>query len=181
MKKTISMMLSLLLVLTFALPVLAAGNPVSSKKADMSGYTNLKDPDHVYVTATPEQVKDAMDQNKTFAFFVGRDTCKACQQAVPLLNDVAKKQGQKVVYLDATKQPVEEVLYPVLTDYLTTSSTGKKMLAQPTVFFVKDGKVVYHFTGCTGTDLGDRLVLSQDDKDTMSSIYRTGFHKMLTA
>ncbi len=144
----------------------------SKQKSDMSGYEKFTDTEHVFYDMTVKEMIQEMDDNETFIVYFGFSECPYCNQAMPILNEVAKEYDQEVGYINTRKDSSWEsntdiddydLVIERLGDYLEYDDEGKKHLYTPHVFFIKDGKVVKQYEG-----VGDTT-------DALKSIYEEGF------
>ena len=163
----------------------------TGKRADMSAYETLPDKDHVFVTASVDDVQQAMDRGETFALFLGYSHCPWCREAVPILNEVAKEYKTDVLYVNVrpnpeqtknTQMPDYDKLCSFLGSYFEKDEeTGQPTLYVPFVFFIRDGQVVkYHQGTVEGHDAWKEKMTGQQ-QDALRNIYRDGFNQIFMA
>ena len=168
-----------------------AGN-VSSLTAyeisDMSGYgvDEIKD-SNVFRSMTVKDMAKEMDNKNTFAIYFGFNNCPWCKRILPVLNDMAKKEGMEIGYMDTRKDPSwssnldiddYDKFVEIAGSYLDTDSDGKKHLYVPHTFFIKNGEVVYSHEGVADNLEDPKGELSEDMKESIRNAVREGFDKM---
>ena len=88
--------------------------------------------------------------------YFGFAKCPSCNEALPVLNDVAKEYHAEVGYINTRKDASwqsnmdmkdYDVVLELFGQYLQYDDDGKKHLYTPHVFFIKDGDVVYEVEG----------------------------------
>ncbi|MBQ9067340.1 MAG: thioredoxin family protein [Clostridia bacterium] len=144
-KKPVSILLTLCLLLSLllSLPLSASA---AAPKADMSGYPGLTDRNHVFVTASAEDVQRMIQNRETFCVYTGRTGCPVCQEAVPVLNEAAKIYKQNVYYVN-TDVTGTTLLLSMFEPYCVAGSNGYKRFFIPHVFFIRKGNVVENHLG----------------------------------
>ena len=173
MRKILAVLMALLTVASLAIGVSAA------KRADMSGYKLLKDPDHVFISVSPAEVQKMQKSKKTFVLYCGRSTCPHCYQAVPVLNDVAKKNRSKVYYVDVTQPGYLASLMKMFPEYVKLDEQGKDHFYVPQVFFLKQGRVVYNVLGAAkGYNPSRDGNLGGKQKAALAANYQKGFQQI---
>lgn len=171
----------------FLLAGCAGTSKTEESRADMSGYETLTDSNHVFYETDVKSIAEMMDEKKTFVVYFGFDTCPWCLEAVPILDEVAKENDEKVWYVNTRKDPEwksnldiddYDLLTEKLGDYLPYDDDGVRHLYTPHVFFIKDGSVVYDHEGTIdGHDAHDET-LSAEEKEQVKEYYEEGFSKM---
>lgn len=175
MKKLFSIFLAMILCLIPALGASAARTATASrgystgKKADMSGYKGFTDKDHVFETATAEDITKALDEKKTFTLYFGFDTCPWCIEAVPVLNEAAKEYQTKVLY-NNTRSAVPD--YEKVVNRL-----GISKLYVPYVLFIRKGEVVKTNLGTVDGHDATTAKMTAAQRQELLNIYRDGFAK----
>lgn len=162
-------------LLTIFFSVILLTGCTSTHKSDMSGYDDFTDKDHVFYDMRVKEMIQKMDDKETFTVYFGFSECPYCNEAMPVLNEVAKERNQEVGYINTRKDPSWESnmdiddydqVVEVLGEYLTYDDEGKKHLYTPHVFFIKDGTVVQQQEGVG------------DGTDSLKQIYEEGFDKL---
>ena len=89
---------------------------------------------------------------KTGIVYMGYETCPWCRNALPILIDSIISNDVKNFYYfnihDVSAKDIKDKLYEILDSYLKVTNDGKKVLAVPDVYAIKDGKIVGHHRGC---------------------------------
>lgn len=174
------MLKKILIVLLLILTGCSSTTP-SLTKADMSGYEDFTDTEHVFYDMTVKEMIDKIDNKDTFVVYFGFSECPYCNVAVPLLNDVAKDYDSIVYYIDTRSNEEWEsnmdiddydLVVEYLGEYLDYDDDGKKHLYTPHVFFFKDGEVVKEHEG---TIDGKTDEMSTQDVEELKEIYTEGF------
>ncbi len=195
MKKVIALFMALLMITATAVSASACLLPkktdqIPGTKADMSGYRGFDDADHVFVDTTIQDVRKAMDEGKTFTVYFGFSHCPWCIEAVPVLNEEAKKYDQKVYYICSrpkgtetsnTQMPDYDLVVDTFGPYLSTdkdTGVGPRLYV-PNVFFIKDGKVVAHHEDTVDGHDARFAKMTDSQKKELAGIYDDGFRKEL--
>lgn len=129
----------------------ADGSPAADK-ADMSAYATYDEAeDYVFVKSDIQDMKRRADNKETFVIYFGFARCPWCRDLMPVLNEAAKKTGNKTVYYADTRANKEwksnidmddyDLLVDMAFDYLPYDENNIKHLDAPTVYFVKAGKI----------------------------------------
>ncbi len=129
----------------------ADGSPAADK-ADMSAYATYDEAeDYVFVKSDIKDMKRRTDDKETFVIYFGFARCPWCRDLMPVLNEAAKKTGNKTVYYADTRANKEwksnidmddyDLLVDMAFDYLPYDENNIKHLDAPTVYFVKAGKI----------------------------------------
>ena len=157
---------------------------------DMDGYYFLEDKDPAFIQVTTEESFRIFDEKGTYVILYSYDTCFWCNRGVPVLNDAAKEEGVKVVYVDVyeeafKKQSVEkrQEIYNSMIAHLEPAlkleyneKTGKMEPAMytPLVVAVKNGEIVDHHTALVESfkPEDDSSVLNDEQKAELKEIYR---------
>ena len=69
---------------------------IVSEKADMSGYERLTDEDHVFEKIKMSDVVRMFEEGGSGLVYFGYTHCGWCNAAVPVINEVAKKNKQTI-------------------------------------------------------------------------------------
>ena len=148
---TIALSLSALNSCSTAKAVADSGN-TAGDKADMSSYTTYDESeDYVFVKSDIKDMKRRADNKETFVIYFGFSRCPWCRDLMPVLNQAARKTGNKTVYYADTRANKDwksnidmddyELLVDMAFDYLPYDENNIKHLDAPTVYFVKNGKI----------------------------------------
>lgn len=168
-----------------------AGN-VSSLTAyeisDMSGYgvDEIKD-SNVFRSMTVKDMAKEMDNKNTFAIYFGFNNCPWCKRILPVLNDMAKKEGIEIGYMDTRKDPSwssnldiddYDKFVEIAGSYLDTDSDGKKHLYVPHTFFIKNGEIVAEHSGAVPGYDSPSDEMTDEQKKELEKAYSECFEKM---
>ena len=112
----------------------------------------------MFCDTTVKEVKELMDEKKTFVLFCSFENCPWCNLLISHLNDAAREAGVHVGYIDTRANPewqsnMDIDDYDVFTElfgkWLSEDEDGKPHLYVPDTYFIKDGKVVARHDGVT--------------------------------
>ena len=92
---------------------------------------------------------DKLLDGGTGILYFGYDSCPWCRNIVPVLIDVVKDNDIKTInYVDIHKNDISKTkVLEKLSEYLRENDEGKKIIAVPDVYVIKDGKVLGHHIG----------------------------------
>lgn len=152
--------------------------------ADMSEYTTLQDKDHVFKEIT-FAFSDELLQEEKFSgiIYYGYPNCPWCNEAVPLMNEIAKKYDQSIFYVNKKSQDSldhpeeEEQAVALLSKEITLEKDeeGNPHLYVPEVVVIKNGKITSHHMGTVdGHDAHER-VMNEEEINQLRVIYETMF------
>ncbi len=154
-----------------------------SEGTDMSAYYWLEDDDPSFIQVTLEESLRLFDEKGDGILFYSYTTCRFCNNAVPVLNEIAREYNTPVYYIDVYGQdysdwPKEE--RTALMDHFmeciekTTvynPSSGEREFNVPAVMTVIDGEIkAFHISltdDYTGTDR-----LTEKQTEELKEIYR---------
>ena len=103
------------------------------EKAEKAAYNDLVG---TYPTITIDQVEEARDKKEDRLIYMGATYCPYCRKFIPLLDEVAKKEGWTLYYMDAEAQGEE----------FDRFAEGIQVEYIPAVLVVKEGKVLAYDT-----------------------------------
>ena len=162
------------------------GLPVTGEKSDMSQYINFADQDtHIYYDLTIRGMADAMDDKRTFVVYFGYDTCEWCLDAVPVINDAAKETGYTVGYINTRANPAwqkntdmddYDLLIEKAGEFLDYDADGVRHLYAPTLFFIKEGKVVAIHEGTLEGHNARIRAMTAEEREELKGILLEKFH-----
>ena len=128
----------------------------------------------MFCDTTVKEVKQLMDDKKTFVLFCSFETCPWCNLFISYLNDAARDAGVHVGYIDTRANPDwqsnmdiddYDVFVEIFGEWLSEDEDGKPHLYVPDTYFIKDGKVVARHDGVTpGVDDPSDGVTSEQEK-----------------
>lgn len=115
---------------------------------DMTAYQGFTDRDHVFRRTTMKESFRLLDEEASGILYFGYSTCPYCLQVVPVLNELAKKYGQTVYYIDVYNE-VDRISDAELdrymsayADFLETDEDGEPVFYVPQVFVIVNGQVI---------------------------------------
>lgn len=103
------------------------------EKAEKAAYNELV---KTYPAITIDQVEEARDKKEDRLIYMGATYCPYCRKFIPLLDEVAKKEGWTLYYMDAEAQGEE----------FDRFAEGIQVEYIPVVLVVKEGKVIAYDT-----------------------------------
>ncbi|MBR5207412.1 MAG: conjugal transfer protein TraF, partial [Erysipelotrichaceae bacterium] len=108
---------------------------------DMTEYQGFTDENHIFRRTTMKESFRLVDEGATGILYFGYNTCPYCLKVVPILNDLAKKYGQMVYYIDVFNEQdtisdadIERYL-DVYVDFLEKED-GEPVFYVPQVFVI---------------------------------------------
>lgn len=156
------------------------------EKADMSGYENFDTKNSMFEESDMAHLLTAIKEKKSGIFYLGYPKCPWCIEAIPVLNDIAKKHNQSIAYV-RTRDDDSELIYTpdqkkelisYASTYMNLDDEGEYQIYVPFVLVIKDGKVVAGHVGTVdGHDAHERKMNEQEKKD-LQSIYEDMFQKL---
>ena len=121
-------------------------------------------------------------KNGTGILYFGYNTCPWCRNAVPVLIDtVIENDVDTIYYVDIHKldiSSIREELYQILDSYLEENDEGKKVLAVPDVYFIKNGEIIGEHRGTIDSYRNPYNSMSDDQKEELSNIYQNFIEEM---
>ena len=176
MKRRISICMAVLLTAGCASPA-EQQTHLNSQKADMSEYYYFDDEDHAFEEVTLAESLRLFDEKLDGIILYSYTTCPFCNNAIPILNEIAKEYEQTVYYVDVYGQDLSgytkeertelmdhfmEIMDPTL---VYNSSKGEWEFQVPIVMTVIDGNIVSFHIGITEDYKGpERITDIQADK-----------------
>ena len=184
-KKKISLISLCLLIACLALSACTSnssgafeGLPDGYGRADMSGYSTMSDPEHIYISAAdPDKfVSDLTDPSVSGVFYIGYPSCPFCNQAVPIMNEVAKAEGKWVRYLDASSVDFSSDIYDRLMEIFEgTSVLDDGEFYVPQMIAIKNGKVVGNHLSLTDDYTTSQGTITASQRKEVASSYQNLF------
>ena len=162
--------------------------PLSGEKSDMKDYIALFDEDHVFYDLDVETMVNAMKEKKTFVAYFGYPACEWCIEAVPILNQAAKENEMQVGYINTRSNPEwqkntdidnYDLLISTVGEYLEYDSDGVRHLYTPSVFFIREGKVIGFHEGTVENHNARNRAMSEEEQEVLRNIYRDMFRDLL--
>lgn len=156
------------------------------EEADMHAYGQDASEDHQFVQSDMQSILDMIQQKKSGIVYFGFPMCPWCQEALPIINEVAKDMKQHIYYVQ-TRDDQKKQLYTdkqktqmmkLANAYLDTDEDGHKQFFVPFVVVFKAGHVVAGHVGTVpGYDTSKRK-MNADEKQQLKSIYKAMFTKV---
>lgn len=113
---------------------------------------------------TTQDIKDRVAAKETFVLVIGQDTCKACQQFKPTLEEVGKNKKVEISYVEIIRASWGAEKINELSLFLE-KELGVVLEYTPTTYFIENGEV-------TGS-----LVSALSYKDLVEEMVERGFVK----
>lgn len=121
-------------------------------------------------------------EDGTGVLYFGYNTCPWCRNVVPVLIDTVKKNDiDTIYYADPHKLDMDSIrskLYDILDSYLRENEEGKKVLAVPDVYFIKDGEIIGHHIGTLDSYKNPYKGMSKKQKQELSENYQKFIKEM---
>lgn len=121
-------------------------------------------------------------EDGTGILYFGYNTCPWCRNVVPVLIDTVKKNDiDTIYYADSHKLDMDSIrseLYDILDSYLRENEEGKKVLAVPDVYFIKDGEIIGHHIGTVDSYYNPYKKMSNKQEKELSEIYQKFIKEM---
>ena len=110
--------------------------------------------------------------------YFGYNTCPWCRNIIEPLIEVASEENINTIYYVNSKNDLSKIkkdLYKILDDYLKTDpETLEKRLAVPDVYFIKDGKIMFHHIGTVESYKNPYNRMNNKQIKELKEIYRSG-------
>lgn len=154
---------------------------IASAPADMSGYHLLKDTQHMYEATTIKEFLRVFKEKGTAVVYFGYVGCPFCEQAVPVLNEVAKEKEMKVYYISVDHKFSDEEYDEFIEntkDFLRKDKDGNPEFYVPQVFTIKDGVIVGSHLSLVDSYNTKDGNLTQSQHDELKQIYVDMFEKL---
>lgn len=114
-------------------------------------------------------------KNETGVFYFGYNTCPWCRNVVPVLIDTVKENDIDTIYYvdihDINLSDIKDELFSFLGDNLRSDEDGKKVLAVPDVYFIKNGNIIGHHLGTVDSYHNPYKEMNDKQKEELASIY----------
>ncbi|MDD6223810.1 MAG: hypothetical protein PUB18_02290 [bacterium] len=121
-------------------------------------------------------------KKETGIFYFGYNTCPWCRNIVPILIHTAKTNHIDTIYYIDTYNlnltSIKQELFDFLGDNLREDETGKKRLAVPDVYFIKEGKIIGHHIGSVESYHNPYQEMNDSQKQELISIYEQWIKEM---
>lgn len=155
------------------------------ESADMSAYENFTDKNNQFVKSSMSDVLSLLEKKESAIVYFGYPDCPWCVEALPVLNEVAKKENKQVLYVqikdaEGNYSYSDEEKQKMMTysdAFLEQDEEGNKKFYVPFVATIKDGSVVAGHVGTVdGYDIQERK-MKDDEKQQLVDIYTEMFKK----
>ena len=160
---------------------------IDCEVADMSEYETMKESDHVFKEVTFKQANEMLQDEKfTGIIYYGYPACPWCEEAVPIMNEVAKKLDLTIYYVNKKSKanidnPEGEKEATKLLDEaygLDKDDEGNARLYVPEVVVVQAGEVISHHMGTIESHDATERKMSEDEIRILNKIYENMFIKI---
>lgn len=148
-------------------------------KESILDYDELHDENHMFVITSMDEAIQIFENKKDAVIYFGYPGCPWCAEAVPIMNNCAKKYNQKINYVKTKDKngkylytdQQKEKLFSYIKDYLDCDEKGEKHLFVPYVIVIKNGKVVNFHLGTVTTHDSENRKMTEKEKHELNSIY----------
>lgn len=111
--------------------------------------------------------------------YFGYTTCPWCRNIVsPLVEVINDNNLDKLYYVDVHSVNAKGI-YDILDEYLEFDNDGNKRLYVPDVYFIKDGKIVYHHLGSVDSYKDAFKGMNNKQLKELKNIYQEGIDLIL--
>ncbi|MDO5794721.1 MAG: hypothetical protein Q4Q00_11130 [Turicibacter sp.] len=128
-----------------------------------------------------EQAK-ALIEAGTGVLALSFPSCQWCQEALPILNQVAFNLGvDNVYYLNVRsltrgeKEAEYEQIADLLQEHMATNETGELVIYVPDVFFIKEGEVLAHHLGTIKDHNAKERQMTEQEREELVTTYTNLF------
>lgn len=149
---------------------------------ELNSYIEVIIPDDAYIHyASIDEVLEVL--NGTGIIYFGRPSCPWCRNVIPVLADVATKNGMMIYYYNPGETKSDDIdkymtMKNKLSNYLDKDANGNPTMYLPDVYFVKDGNIVGHKLGSASGQKDAYVPLTEEQRNELVSIYE-GYIKEL--
>lgn len=155
--------------------------------ADMSGYEQLADSKHVFVSTSYGDVLKFIENKESAVIYMGHTDCPWCLEAAPILNEVAKEFNQTVYYVNtrAEQNQSEEgkasrgELVVFMQAVLNENDQGEKALFVPDVLFLKEGEIMANHISTVDSHNAHERLMNEEEVLELKQIYSNFFTQFL--
>lgn len=134
--------------------------------------------DNKIIYVKEKNLKHILTSGDAVVYF-GYSTCPWCRNIVSsLLNIVNDSNIDKLYYVDVKSVDVKKAL-DILDKYLEQDEDGDKHLYVPDVYFIKDGKIVFHHLGVVDSYKNAFSKMNDEQKKELRNIYQKGIDLIL--
>lgn len=149
----------------------------TEEKADMSSYTLLQGDDHNFKKTTMEEAMGMLENGESFVLYVGYPGCKYCQQAVPVMGELAKETNTVIYYvnIETASQEAVDVFEEYALSFMQKDQSGVPTLYVPFVVAIKNKEVKAAHTGIAPS--AKTVNMTAKEKEELKKIYKGIFDK----
>lgn len=131
------------------------------------------------VTYVKEKDLESVLTSGDRVIYFGYTTCPWCRNIVsPLVEVINDNNLDKLYYVDVHSVNAKSV-YDILDEYLEFDNDGNKRLYVPDVYFIKDGRIVYHHLGSLDSYKDAFKGMNNKQLNELKSIYQEGIDLIL--
>lgn len=120
-----------------------------------------------------EELQKLFNKEEAVIYF-GYPTCPWCRNIVPTLLEVLEENNIDTLYYVDVKEINTKSILNILEEYLETDEDGNKKLYVPDIYFIKNGKIVYHHLGTVESYKNAFLGMNKKQITELKSIYQKG-------
>ena len=137
--------------------------------ADMSGYEQLEETEQFY-QLTIEEFISLIDSKKTVIVYFGYETCPWCNDLLPVLNEVSLEKELPIYYIDfmseENKDNIDglEKIKSLCGSLLEEDEEGQLKLYFPTIFYVREGQIIYLHEGTVSGHDASKSALTEKQR-----------------
>ncbi len=156
----------------------------SGERADMSAYDTLEDDEHVFYKKSMEEVVAMFEEKQSGIIYFGYPGCPWCEEALPVMNEVAKTKGLTICYAETydgkeyqLKGETKDKIYSYLDAFLSEDD-GEKVMYVPFVVVVKDGVAVAANAGTVESHDAHERKMNDSEIVELTNIYQDMFDQL---
>lgn len=159
--------------------------PITSSEEELKEYTNL--PSESMIQVLDFESAKTLIESGTGVLAFSFPSCPWCQEALPVLNEVATEFRETPVFYLNVRQLSRgeadteyEQLAQLLKPYLTPDEDGELVIYVPDVFFIQEGKVIGHHLGTTDDHDAHERQMTAEEVEELKETYFTLFESWAT-
>lgn len=153
------------------------------QSADMSEYEGFEDEQNAFIEINMDEAITKFKNKETFMIYFGFPNCPWCKEAIPILNNIAKKNQVNVFYVrtrDENKELLysdehKEQIFPYFETFLNENEEGNKHLYVPFVVAVKDGISLYGNVGTIDSHDAKERNMTNEEIEQLEALYQSYF------
>lgn len=152
---------------------------LSNNSSQFTNEQNTEIESNVFYEMSASEFIDDLESDSDGIYYLGFPDCPWCKELKPIIEDVAKKYGITVNYVQTrdenrnllyTEEQKEKII-SYLGDYLETDDEGNKVIYVPMVINLKNGNVVSSHIGTVdGHDAHERTMTEDEIKQCEETI-----------